>query len=254
MEGGHEVVDMWFDAWDEKAMTAGGRRIPLIPAEGNHDRVRPQNDQDRTLVKSPFFYQRFKLPQSQTHYVTRYDSKLTIITLNSNHSAPIAEQAQWLEEKLQEHQNSRWLIVQHHVGPYPGYKTVALRENACREHWVPLYEKYGVDLVISGHDHTYLQTHPVKDNKIDDEQGIVYIITNGCGGPREPDMTRWYINESASALAYWRLTVSEEEGISTLRAIPVFPFDASYSGQPCVLVKDKQGNRIPASRLLKKAS
>jgi hypothetical protein len=254
VEGGHDVVDLWFDAWDEKMIATDGRRIPLIPAEGNHDRVRPQSDQDRTPAKSTFFYQRFKLPESQTHFVTQYGPELTVITLNSNHSEPIEKQTQWLEQTLKEHQNSGWLIVQHHVGPYPGYKTIASREKANRKHWVPLYEKYGVDLVISGHDHTYLQTHPIKDDIIDHEQGIVYIITNGCGGPRQPDMMRWYINEAASQLAYWRLTISEKEGVSTLRAVPVFPFDASYSGQPYVLAKDKHGNRISPSCLLEKAS
>ena len=239
------LLDLWFDLWHEKMITADGRRIPLIPAEGNHDRRVPGPDHPQDITGSPLFYQRFKTPPPHAYYITPYNAELAIITLNSEHSAPIAgDQTEWLRQQLAEYQNSRWLIVQHHVAPYAAFKTIASREEAIRQNWVPLYEQYGVDLVISGHDHTYTQTHPLKNNQIDNEEGLVYLITNGCGGPREPDRERGYIKETDQKLAYWRCILTQKAGISTLQAVPVFPFDKSYSGQPYITCRNRRGQPI----------
>ena len=31
-----------------------------------------------------------------------------------------------------------------------------------REEWVPLFDKYGVDLVVCGHEHHYERSHPIR--------------------------------------------------------------------------------------------
>jgi hypothetical protein len=33
---------------------------------------------------------------------------------------------------------------------------------AAREEWLPLFDKYGVDLVLCGHDHDYERSYPVR--------------------------------------------------------------------------------------------
>lgn len=47
-----------------------------------------------------------------------------------------------------------------------------------RELWQPLYEKYGVDLVLPGHDHTYGRGR----NPLADNEGPVYIVS--VAGPK----------------------------------------------------------------------
>ena len=43
---------------------------------------------------------------------------------------------------------------------------------------VPLYEKHGVDIVWSGHIHSYERTWPLKDGKpVDQGKGVVYMVT-----------------------------------------------------------------------------
>ena len=48
----------------------------------------------------------------------------------------------------------------------------------------PLYQKYGVDLVLQGHDHSYGRTHKVWDSKVVDPaaKGIVYAVS--VSGPK----------------------------------------------------------------------
>jgi len=42
-----------------------------------------------------------------------------------------------------------------------------------RQLYEPLYRKYGVDIVISGHDHQYERSAPVFDYKLDPDCGTV---------------------------------------------------------------------------------
>lgn len=231
-------VDFFFDQY-ESAMTApDGRLIPIVPAEGNHD---GRND------GAPFFYSRFHLPAPHKYYVFQYGPDLTIITLNSGHSAGIrGEQTEWLERVLKDHRDSRWIIVQHHVSPYPAHRPLdGGWERQMRQSWVPLYEKYGVDLVINGHDHVYKRSHPIRNNRIDHEKGVIYI-GDGLGSTRAPDMDRWFVKDAAAVDSFWKVTVSTDQatGESTLTAVPVFPFNPEHEGSPVYLKKNADGVRV----------
>ena len=48
-----------------------------------------------------------------------------------------------------------------------------LEEYFVRDKYQPIFDKYGVDLVISGHNHIYSRTLPLSFNKIDISQPIV---------------------------------------------------------------------------------
>jgi predicted phosphodiesterase len=69
--------------------------------------------------------------------------------------------ARWLEKDLQANQQ-RWTIVAFHHPPYSkgshdsdDHFDSGGRMIDMREHFVPILEKYDVDLVLSGHSHTY---------------------------------------------------------------------------------------------------
>lgn len=54
---------------------------------------------------------------------------------------------------------------------------------------LPLYDEYGVDLVLQGHDHAYARTHKLKGGKIAaaGERGTVYVTS--VSGPKMNDRT-----------------------------------------------------------------
>lgn len=216
-----KIVDQFFDAWHDIMITPEGRRIPMVPAEGNHDGKRDG---------APFFYSRLKLPAPHFYHVLEYGPDMALITLNSGHSARIEGlQTEWLEQTLRKyHKSGRWLLVQMHVPPYPGYRDfeegVEIREN-----WVPLLEKFGANLVISGHDHTCIRTHPLKNGQINEEEGIVYII--GLG-EREPDKSRWYIADAAFGTMFWKIRLTK----SILNVEPEFLNPENYL-QPILMKK-----------------
>ncbi|MDQ3526451.1 MAG: metallophosphoesterase [Actinomycetota bacterium] len=57
------------------------------------------------------------------------------------------------------HQHSAWTVAFFH---HPTFSTAAQKgagQPEIRELWLPLFEEYGVDLVLSGHDHSYGRGH-----------------------------------------------------------------------------------------------
>ncbi len=227
-----QLVDQFFDVWHDTMITPDGRRIPLVPAEGNHDGNRDG---------APFFHRRLALPPPQLYHVLDYGLDLTVVTLNSGHSAPIeGEQTEWLERTLQSYRGSgRWLLAQTHVTPYPAYLDYETGgapgqgwqtgwERRIREHWVPLFERYGVHLVVAGHDHTFSRTHPLREGRIDPERGVVYITGQGHN---PPDPSRWYLAETDRVYMFWRI----EATASQLVAAPVFPNNPDRESTPLQL-------------------
>jgi hypothetical protein len=75
------------------------------------------------------------------------------------------EQTRWLEKTL--HDASRdddidWIVVQMHQDALSSSKTGNGSDKGIREAWLPLFDRYGVDLVVCGHDHDYERSHPVR--------------------------------------------------------------------------------------------
>ena len=86
------------------------------------------------------------------------------------------DQALWLEDVLKDNENT-WTIVGIHQGFYPcGWERDYPR---MRELFIPLFEKYGVDMVLQGHDHSYTRTYPLKEGKIvkKPSKGVNYVIS-----------------------------------------------------------------------------
>ena len=148
--------DLIFDAFHTTLITDQSRRIPIVPAIGNHEVVAGYGGTKDLAV---FYYNRFRIPEPQTYHVLRYGPDLTIISLDSNHTSPIdGEQALWLERTLEENQDSRWTVAHYHDGSWWGTERMNVK---IRANWVPLFEKYGVDLAHSGHSHTYFTSFPI---------------------------------------------------------------------------------------------
>ena len=74
-------------------------------------------------------------------------------------------QTRWLEETLRHASEDReidWIVVQMHQDALTSSKTGNGSDKGIREAWLPLFDRYGVDLVVCGHDHDYERSHPVR--------------------------------------------------------------------------------------------
>ncbi|MBK9169557.1 MAG: metallophosphoesterase family protein [Bryobacterales bacterium] len=111
-----------------------------------------------------------------------------VVVMNSNEKHE--EQAEWLDGVLANNPN-RWTVLSFH---HPIFSAARNRDNKkLRETWKPVIDKYRVDLVLQGHDHTYARSNLVTGVNTRDT-GTVYVVS--VMGPkmyrveREPWMTR----------------------------------------------------------------
>jgi acid phosphatase type 7 len=154
------------DEWGEW-FEAGGwlhGMIPSLPAVGNHEYVSEiRGDGEEWRVLAPQWPAHFVFPENgpegleSTVYSVDFQG-VRFIALNSVEAvyddAPdrVREQAAWLEAQLRDNPN-RWTVVTFH---HPVISVARGRDNpALQNYWRPLFEAYGVDLVLQGHDHTY---------------------------------------------------------------------------------------------------
>jgi 3',5'-cyclic AMP phosphodiesterase CpdA len=110
----------------------------------------------------------------------RHDGDVLMVGLDST-SATDPRQRDWLERTLASAREP-WRIVMLHHPPYSaGYQGSS---EEARRLFVPLFERYGVQLVLSGHDHDYQRSVPIN--------GVTYVVTGGAAGTRrtgEADFT-----------------------------------------------------------------
>jgi hypothetical protein len=74
-------------------------------------------------------------------------------------------QTRWLESTLRDASDDEdidWIIVQMHQDALSSSKTGNGSDLALRQQWLPLFEQFGVDLVVCGHDHDYERSFPVR--------------------------------------------------------------------------------------------
>ncbi|MBV8260489.1 MAG: metallophosphoesterase family protein [Paraburkholderia sp.] len=75
------------------------------------------------------------------------------------------EQTRWLERTLERAKHDDdidWIVVQMHQDALSSSKAGNGSDKGIREAWLPLFDRYGVDLVVCGHDHDYERSYPVR--------------------------------------------------------------------------------------------
>ncbi len=177
------------DNWREFFEAFGfiARTVPFVPAPGNHDTTDKVQDDDGNETPDPLYFAHFALPTNgpdnkyfkEAAYTIDYQSARFVI-FNSD-SWENKDQLEWLESVLKSN-TKEWLIVTFH---HPIYSTGNERDNKeQRAVLAPLFEKYGVDLVLSGHDHHYGRTGKIIQDKTvgSDVSAPIYAVS--VSGPK----------------------------------------------------------------------
>lgn len=181
-------------------------KIPSVLTPGNHEYYRTGTKRQLSVLWRPHF----TLPENgpldllETTYYTDYQGA-RIISLNSNER--IEEQALWLEQVLKDNPNPWTFVTFHH----PVYSASAGRDNKdLREAWKPLFDKYAVDLVLQGHDHTYARGHNIGKGVTvrDSTKGTVYVVS--VSGPKQYKLRkdRWMTRGAENTQLYQVISVS----------------------------------------------
>jgi len=164
--------------WFEFADFLGVKRTFITT--GDHDK--PQDEYMKHYGLEKNFY---SLDYENVHFIAL---SLTATRDDTNES----EQYKFLESNLKtssEDPNIDWIIVFFHSPLYSSADSDFKIPN-FRLIYQPLFDLYGVDLVVSGHIHAYERTQPLKFNEIiTDESDFSYVnpegqiyVTVGSGG------------------------------------------------------------------------
>lgn len=183
----HEWVDEFF-APSNHFM----KQIPMYTILGNHEH------------DAAYYYQYFANPAPEYYYNFRYGNAEFFMVDTNHEQDGSTEMYSWLEHALAK-STATWKFVVHHHPPYSSEEddfgdtnkeASEFGDMESRE-LVPLYEKYGVDIVFFGHIHTYERTWPINKNKVVEGNGVIYLDLGGSGGHLEQaSPTRaWFTNK-----------------------------------------------------------
>ena len=158
---GDKNLEKVFDEPYKPLLDAG---VKFYAALGNHDTPNQRN------------YKLFNMGGKQ-YYTFRPKLGVRFFALDSNYMSP--EQLTWLENELKQ-SGSDWKIAFFH---HPLYSSGGRHgsDQALRDQLEPLFLKYSVDVVLSGHDHFYERIKPQK--------GIYYWVVGGSAKLRQGDIS-----------------------------------------------------------------
>ena len=133
--------------------------VKFYASLGNHDDPQEQRN-----------YKLFNM-DGKRYFSFKPDSKQSVrfFVLESSYLTP--DQVAWFEQELKD-SNSDWKIPYFHHPPYSSGERHG-SDPQVRKALEPLFLKYNVSVVLTGHDHFYERTKP--------QQGIVYFVV-GSGG------------------------------------------------------------------------
>jgi predicted phosphodiesterase len=143
-------------------------KVEFHAALGNHDDPNQR------------FYKLFNLGGER--YRTFKKENVRFFVLDSNYMDPA--QLKWLEKELQA-SGSDWKIPYMHHPLYTSSSRGPVEE--LRTVLEPLFVKYGVDVVLSGHEHTYERIKP--------QQGVHYFVAGGSAKLKRGDLRKTALTE-----------------------------------------------------------
>ncbi len=153
-------------------------RKPFMSVLGNHD--------NRSGLGAMMYREFFSYPKNgpkdikkEHTYSFKYKNALFLMI---DVTSPIELQTAWIEDQLA-NTDATWKFAMFHFPPYNWEEPYFDIQKA----WVPVFDKYHVDMVFSGHIHYYMRSKPMKGGKVVDSynDGTAYIISIGI--PTKPE-------------------------------------------------------------------
>lgn len=150
------------------------RSYPIAAAVGNHD-----------FYTSYYSYHFFNpnvcgeeiLSLCGDDYYFSYGNAVFIV-LNSN-DLLVPEHDAAIESAIKAYPDAKWrIVVMHHTAYIPNNDG---EENTTAKLFAPLFDKYDIDMVLSGHEHVYSRTEPLTAGK-PDANGVIYFEASTASG------------------------------------------------------------------------
>jgi hypothetical protein len=137
--------------------------------------------------------------EGEEWYSFDYGNAHFVMLNDSNATEPLVQQADWMREDLKQVDRAKtpWIFVVHHKPSYSCSNHGSDQE--LRSTWQPVFDEFKVDFVLSGHDHNYERSVPIRGFQADgitgqeaqsgankvpvNESGTLYVVAAGAGAP-----------------------------------------------------------------------
>ncbi len=171
VNSGNAIAE-WHNYWFKPLETLNAAQTtPVIYARGNHD------------GEHALAYAYSTLPGNESWFAFDYGNSRFIFLDSEVDTSGSPEQFNWLQSELSrpETQQAAFRIICFHKPPFSnvwnggGY----IGEPFVRTDWVPLFTQKNVDIVISGHQHSYQRGAT---------NGVVYVVSGGGGGTLDTEI------------------------------------------------------------------
>lgn len=203
------------DEWGDWHRAAGfiASEVPVVATPGNHEFYNPHDRQKRDF--NIYWRPGFTLPENgpagleETAYSFDYQGVRFIIVSSDQmlrDEAIARSQTEWVESLLKNNP-CKWTVMAFH---HPFFSTSARRDNkAVRENLRPLVDRYGVDLVLNGHDHTYARgvMKPDGTERRGRTAGTVYVVSVSGSKQYRQDAEPWWETGYTNTQLWQAITV-----------------------------------------------
>ena len=181
-------------------------QVPFYSVPGNHDYYTANaipylsyQAQPVDNVPAPDVGRYYSFDRGDVHFVAIDSNLLADDTASRRMLA-------WLENDLAT-TRATWRIPFFHHLPYPIEHHVG--DPIClaaQQQLVPIFERHGVQLVFSGHEHTYQRTKPLRGGTpVTSGMGTVYVVSGGGGGNLHPVVPMDFLARAESVYHYLRV-------------------------------------------------
>lgn len=182
--------------------------MPLVPIKGNHD------------VGGPQYSEHFTLPNLSSlgtcddegdgdYWFVRGNALFMVLDVMD--TAKWGEHKDFIASAVEANPDARWRIVFSHYSPYNGYEDYMEKAQELRPYFLEFADAYDIDLVMSGHDHSYTRTYFIQADG---------SFTEYESPAENPEGTMYMILSSSSGSLYRRPSPQNETAISKKRSSP----------------------------------
>lgn len=130
--------------------------LPIAPTIGNHD-SKYANFQNHFNVANPYTEEENATPAGNDYYYS-YGNALFIVLNTNNYN--VASHEKLISKAIQSNPNATWKVVTFHQDIYGSGKDHSDSDGMIlRTQLTTLMDKYDIDVVLQGHDHTYSRSY-----------------------------------------------------------------------------------------------
>lgn len=188
--------------------------IPVATAIGNHDFYYPLYS-IRSNNPNKFDRELLQCPAGKGYYFKRGEA--LFIVLNSNNVLTY-DHEELIKEAMNFYPDALWRVVVMHYSIYSRKE----EDNFYRPLFSKMFDKYDIDLVLSGHDHIYTRSSLMRGNEKVKSGGTLYLEANtasGCNYDGQPDKTPWYAEKCIQLRTPTYVLLNFSEGKISIKAL-----------------------------------